>query len=357
MSKVIYYMPRLLTPEYHNLRKLAGENTSIIDRTNTFQFGFNVHIMSPIPTDISYVGDPQKQFEDVLIQRAKDYLDTGKTIYLFYSGGLDSTTVLLCFDQVFKEFPQYSREQLVLATTVDSMYENLDAWWTVVMQYKIVNVHDVMNSIDTSKEEYYLMAEGADQLFGSDKIFAFPELYEMLTSGNVTISNLNILLDRYGIVDDREEFLFFMLESLSKAPFKITLMREALWWFNFTLKWQSVSMRALCFSDVFKGGSHQIKIDDMKYFSTFFVCDEVQKVAMRQDFPRFGEVATATTYKKAFINLIIKFQPTWLEYITNKMKMGSMYNVYKHRPFHTQIITIDDNLNYISSETGNIFDI
>jgi hypothetical protein len=357
MSKVIYYMPRLLTPEYNNLRKLAGDNTSIIDRTNTFELGFNTHIMSPIPTDISYIGDPQKQFEDVLMQRAKDYLDTGKLIYLFYSGGLDSTTVLLCFDQVFKEFPQYNREQLVLATTVDAMYENMDAWWTVVMQYKITNVHDVMNFMDTSREEYYLMAEGADQLFGSDKIFAFPELYDMLTSGDASVSNLNILLDRYGIAEEKDDFLFLMLESLSKAPFKIKLMREALWWFNFTLKWQSVSMRSLCFSDIFNGGSQRIAVDDMKYFSTFFVCDEVQKVAMREDFPRFGDIATTTTYKKAFRNIIIKFQPTWTEYITNKMKMGSMYNVYKHRPFHTQIITIDDNLTYISSNNGNIFDI
>lgn len=356
MSKVIYYMPRLLTPEYKNLRKLAGDNTSIIDRTGTFEFGFKTHIMSPIPTDISYSGDAQGQFENVLIQRAKDYLDTGKTIYLFYSGGLDSTTVLLCFDQVFKEYPQYRREQLVIATTVDSMYENLDAWWSVVMQYKIVNVHDIMNCMDTSKEEYYLMAEGADQLFGSDKIFAFPELYDMLTSGDASVDNLNILLNRYGIINGKDEFLLLMLESLSKAPFKIKLMREALWWFNFTLKWQSVSMRALCFSDLFSDGK-RIKVDDMKYFSTFFVCDEVQKVAMREDFPRFGDVATSTTYKKAFRNIIIKYQPTWTEYITNKMKMGSMYNVYKHRPFYTQIVTIDDNLEYISSTDQNIFTI
>lgn len=322
-----------------NFIKLVGKNASAIDRTLTFTSSFGTKILWEIPTAIKEPKNITETFNEALINRAEDILNRGNPVILFYSGGLDSTSTLIAFDEAFKRNANLSKEQLTIATSVDAMYENLQAWWEIVLTYNVVNVHTAMSEMDLSKKVHYVFSENADQLFGSDKIFLYPHIEELLLNGNYKLTNLSSYLDVLNVHKNKEKFLFKVVDLADKAPFEITTMRELLWWINFTCKWQSVALRALCFTNVFK---NPVKLEDLKYVETFYNSVELQQLSMCKSFVRWGEIPAANNYKMGFRNFINKTHPSWNEFVTKKVKLGSLYNVIKHRSYNLNVLKINN---------------
>jgi len=349
MKKVIYYMPRVLNDEHMSEAKaflnLVGKNASAMDRTNSFTLPFNTHIVWEIPTQIDD-GDSDKMFFDEMIRRARSLLQTGKPLTLFYSGGLDSTGLLVAFNHLIMT-EGFDREQITLATSVDAMYENLSCWWDIVLKYKTVNVHECLNGLNFN-DTIYLMGENADQLFGSDKIFQLPTIMPMLLNGLISDENISSYLSTLGL-NPSINFMDSLNSLITKAPFKLTKMSDLLWWINFTCKWQSVSLRTLCFTNVFESGNN-ISHKQLSAFETFFNTERFQQISMLKSFKRFNETPAANSYKFALRSFIQKIHPSWSEYLAVKVKVGSLYNVVRNRHYGIQQIYWDNDTKLYSAD-------
>src|ERR1035437_5358562 len=103
--KIIYYMPLFLKlqaeklnnkklDDFCELFKIVSPNASIIDRSNAFDTPFDIHILYGIPERPVSVN---LNYDEVCIARAEEILKENKNIVIFYSGGLDSTVVVLSF--------------------------------------------------------------------------------------------------------------------------------------------------------------------------------------------------------------------------------------------------------------------
>jgi hypothetical protein len=259
-----------------------------------------------------------------------------------YSGGLDSTAMLIAFDHVLNQRGK-GFEQLVICTSPDAQSENPAAWHDIVLpNYKLLNTRDMMS--DVKLENYrYVQGENADQLFGSDRVFTDAVLlHQPYSSANLRAFLSGRIADSRPQALDRLHAEFLVLAS--KCPLPIRYMRDFLWWMNFTCKWQSVALRTLSFTTVFENGA-KVPLDHIKRFDTFFNTVAFQQLAISGKLDRWGEEPTAYTYKKAARDFILE-QTGWSDYVRTKMKVGSLYNVIRQRKYVANAVGFED---------GNLF--
>ena len=83
---------------------LGGSKTDYaFDRTNTIQGPLREKNISPIPEfDINF----NKTFKEICEDTARDIINEGKSIDIYWSGGVDSTAVVVAFLNVCTDFKQ-----------------------------------------------------------------------------------------------------------------------------------------------------------------------------------------------------------------------------------------------------------
>lgn len=317
---LIYYLPEEisksnLTQDYCDIFKILGRNALIIDRTETIPSPVKITNLFPIPS-YSLLDSFNFSFSELCIKRATELLSSNKPIVLFYSGGIDSTVVLLAFDFLLRG---KNKDQITIATTPFAIKENPRAWNDVILpNYKIVSTLDAMKNIDIHGS-IYVQGENADQLYGSDKIFSDglninkkfskDELYSFLSSK----------------LPNPDNFVNLFFELSEKAPFQLKLFREFLWWINFTCKWQGVVFRTLATSGALRPGVNYSK-DILYSFDPFFNTTDFQLLSLSNKLKRFGAEPSSKNYKldsRLFIDSLV----SWPDYTKNKIKFGSMWNV------------------------------
>lgn len=114
LDKLDYYIHDMkLAREY---QKYNVENFGIIDRTGSMKHFFDVLPESYVPDKIE---NYNKTFYDITLKKSKQLIDTNKQIYLFWSGGIDSTVILSAFYEM-----DINSEQIIICMTHDSLYES-----------------------------------------------------------------------------------------------------------------------------------------------------------------------------------------------------------------------------------------
>jgi len=352
MKKIVYYSPAYFNNELYRghakIQKLVAANGSIIDRTGIFEKKMDYQVLWGIPLEIHNSNTLQLDFEEYMIQRAEELLASTNEIIIFYSGGLDSTSTLIAFDEAIKRNPHFSKQQIVIATSAPAMYENIWCWWEIVMKYNIKNVHDIMDDMSFGNNKRYILSENADQLFGGLALFNLT-ISPLLLHTQYSTDNLIFYLNHLQIND---EYLVNAIEKLvGAAPFKIETMKELFWWINFTCKWQAVSLRAFVFSDIFLK-KESVTLGELKYFETFYNTPMFQKICMNKNFNRFNDTPSAESYKYAFRLFILKHHPSWGEYVNTKVKVGSLYNVIRHRDLNIKLLEIDSDTQLITASAA-----
>lgn len=349
-TPLVYYMPVYLREQadrtndaalqdFCELFNVVNANACVVDRTGSLTTPLNLYSLYPVPEQVVGV----KDFGTLCIERAAEILDEGMPVYFMYSGGLDSTAMLVAFDQVLNQRGKSSYEQVTICTSPDAQAENPAAWQDIVMpNFQLLNTRDMLSDVKLENCRY-VQGENADQLFGSDRVFTNTELLNQPYSH----SNLrNFLAGRISATRpqalDRLHAEFVVLAN--KCPLSIRMMRDFLWWMNFTCKWQSVALRTLSFTTVFENGA-RVPLDHVKRFETFFNTVPFQQLAISGELDRWGDNPTAYTYKKAARDFILA-HTGWSDYVRTKMKVGSLYNVIRQRKYVA---------NAVGYEDGNLF--
>lgn len=256
-----------------------------------------------------------KTYAEMCDERAVELfnLSNGRDIYLMWSGGIDSTSVLLAFMSYLSR-----REKIHIVCSHQSVLEFPEMWNVVFQNFK--------GKIHTSfcHPEYYasrgvlVTGEHGDQIMGSDILYdvvaefgeeglfkpweeVMPKTYERLFGKEIS-----------GPFVARYEPL------ISACPFPIRTGFDWVWWFNFTNKWQHVKYRLLGLRTWCYPQTHFANIYH------FFDTPDWQRWSFDHHDEKIGK--TVLSYKKVAKKYIID-QTKFTSY-NDKKKIGSLINLW-----------------------------
>ena len=177
MRPVIYVNPYLSTEGRIGRLQLREEYAltarfffcGIIDRTQTLDTGFPYRVMDPIPAPAA-PGEPSASFAQICDDIGRELVARaaadGKEIQVLWSGGIDSTLVLI---SLLKAAEQAGRTDLLeVVLTIDSVQE-YPRFFDRFIRGRLRCLpasHPVFSYLDDDK--MIVTGEHGDQLFGSD---------------------------------------------------------------------------------------------------------------------------------------------------------------------------------------------
>ena len=215
--------------------------TGIIDRTETLDFGFKYKVLDPVPS----LGGVQDflDFEQLIKARANDAAitasDMNRPINVLWSGGIDSTAVLIAMIQEMGE--EAFKKEATISLTIGSVFEFPEFYQHLIekkFNFKLA-CHPVSKYI--SQDSLNISGEHGDQLFGSDKMIPFVDI----GMGDVSYQKVVplLMMEKLSDTDKVDALLAYIEPVMNKAPYPIVNICDYLWWINFVFKWQQVSLR------------------------------------------------------------------------------------------------------------------
>ena len=153
--------------EIYNMIKI---NTSLVDRSMQTVMPYNIKVYPGFEmiTDLSGFS---KTYEECCADRVKELIAKADKLQvpigLLYSGGIDSTMVLVSFMKALT--PAELKSKVVVLLNHDSINENPNFYYNFIRKSCTIKTSDTMSSLFDGK---YLIVGGEhnDQLLGSDLI-------------------------------------------------------------------------------------------------------------------------------------------------------------------------------------------
>ena len=310
-------------------RRFLNHNVALVDRCDKISMPYNFQLYEKfkMPTDLTNFN---MSYEDCCLQRAEELINLSKLlnkpIVIMYSGGIDSTLVVISFLKILQK--ENIRDRIIIAMTPESINENPN------FNYKfIINTFNLISSENFSyffNGQYIILGgEHNDQLFGSDitqKVglaWGFEKLFN---------SYKDELMYRWllymGLEPQHARFWFDMLVwSAETSPCQIKTSFDLFWWLNFNFKWQSVFFRILL--RVNKDERKNINLEFINnYFHHFYTTQNFQKWSMLNSHLKVKE--DWKSYKYICKEIIYNY--TKDEYwFNNKIKVGSLFKIFLNK--------------------------
>lgn len=252
MKHLIYYTPHKLysyrniasiSPIQMSFSQMFNPCISIIDRTGTIN-------CPPVPIKNLYplpMITKTESFEtlchsrmDTIFQNA---INQDKDLVLFYSGGIDST-LLVVLALMNKNFDLY-KKRVFIAYSEESIKENPIFWEKYILPIFKENIYDSSGFYKILQNQIGITGEFADNIFGSLTLKNYIDVtgdYEALhksfdTTGKPwLLSKITNPSNKNSCSD--------MLDALLKTSNRpLYSNHDCFWWLNFILKWQAVNFR------------------------------------------------------------------------------------------------------------------
>jgi hypothetical protein len=323
--------------KYNEILKLssfgAGQRINPLDRTNTIvpPYQFNIQFALPTYHRTTFT------YEELCLHRAKQLHtishDLNKKLLVMYSGGIDSTTVLISLLQTTNTY-----DHIVVTVNPQSILENPRLYNQYIRnKLQIIHAEELFNVFDSS----YIIVGGEfnDQLFGVDFMKRYINMYgiEKLKSTYQPDHIINFFTT-FGITQNTAIFWIERLEESIRlhANGCVNTNYDFIWWFNFTHKWQHIYYRSLIYAT-----SELTKQFLDNYYHQFFITDDFQLWSMNNPDQKIGN--TWNDYKLAAKKFIYSYTKDD-DYYNYKCKRGSLYYLMRQR---STAIAIDDKLNFL----------
>lgn len=241
--------------------------------------------------------------DQVLQERVCNLSATKQPINLFWSGGIDSTTMVTAF---LKHAPD--KKQLRILYSPFSTYEHPD-YLEFLRKFPEIELIDTSGTVylNSQFDGIFITGDGGDELMGSlDESFFTAYGYESL---------FKPWQDFFYQANPDAEFMEFCEKHFAQSGRPINTVLEARWWFYATCKNSSVL--------------HETKLPyflDYKNFSVemlhgFFDCNEFEKYIYWNTDKIIGS-SEYCTWKQVFKDYCYEFDG-FNEWAKNKQKVGS----------------------------------
>ncbi|MCD8404891.1 hypothetical protein LNI98_07985 [Tenacibaculum dicentrarchi] len=243
----IYYLSKKQLFNSKEIKKKANPiylqsclffGATLIDRTKNLDSGIDFTILDKIPQ----TSNTSKTFSEICSERAREIINaTDGGIKVLWSGGIDSTVALISLINELKSIDKINRLSILLSK--ESIIEYPTFFNDIIdnkLNYEMIKT-TIFNHIQPT--ETIVTGEHGDQLFGSDKL-----KYPILTGDAFTPYEdiLEFIISRkLGTDKFTNQIIDFIAPVIKESPFKIISLYDYMWWLNFSLKWQTVSMRLI----------------------------------------------------------------------------------------------------------------
>ena len=270
------------------------------DRSETLTPNTSIQCLTPIGQYSNNL-----DLNNICLTRAKELADIAlaqdKKLYVFWSGGLDSTSVFLALREVV------SPKHLGVCYTEASLEEYpgfFESNIKDVYETKLFSMNCIWEAVDFAcLNGIAVTGEIADQLFGSVMFI------------NKTPNELQApwqQLDQALAVNERVN------NFVSACPIKVENAAEFLWWFNYATKYQNVQTRMLV------DNTHSVLNKNIfHFFDTKEFNDYAVSTSLEEKIPGYNN----SNYKKPLRDFIFKISND-KDYAYNKPKVRSLVPVY-----------------------------
>jgi hypothetical protein len=326
---------KMFNPEQQDLARwgsifgMISANSPIVDRCSFIEMPYRFKLYQPFEMPRDLAGFTMT-YEDCCLKRTQELVEISrrvdKPITVFYSGGIDSTLVLISLMKYLS--PEEYKERVQVALSWESIHENSNFYYNYIRPVgNIVNSNDLNNMFNGSS--IMVGGEHNDQLFGSDvigsifRVTGFPHAHEPYTREKVT----NWL--GHNMSPEYANFWFDLLDNHIKtqAPCEVTTNFQFWWWLNFSFKWQNVFFRMMFrVNESQRANLNQEYVDT--YFHHFYSTTDFQKWAMLN--PNLKIKDDWRSYKWEAKRLIYEFNKDQY-YYDNKIKSGSLNRIFTQR--------------------------
>lgn len=219
-----------------HIAHIGNITTTIVDRTGNM----NTHryVYDPIPQEHTNM-----TFEECCYESANNLWSIGKPIHVSWSGGIDSTTVLLSMLETKPKdgelFVRYTDESV---REFPSLYEKL-------IRGKYLSTNSVFD------KEYYdqpdiirVSGDCGDGIYGTDHSLllsrhhildkSINDLYHWSTKDLYSQAS-----QKYHKDQEKSEILDTILEYVSYSPVPIKTLFDMYWWIYFNTKWMDIQLK------------------------------------------------------------------------------------------------------------------
>ena len=294
----------------------------------------------------------KKSYAELCDERASEILQraerSGVTLYIMYSGGIDSTCMLV---SVLKHASPEQKKGIVVLLSHDSIAENPRFFDEHIKRDLRMDSSASFPAILGGKD-MFLSAEHNDMILGSDKI---GKLMRQFYPGVVHEPYRRETIAAHfapALGQDKELTSFYMdmFERIcDAAPIDIRTNLEFLWWINFSFKWHACYYYILMFTKAAQtAGITEEYLRDR--FVSFFNTDEFQLWSMHNTDKRIRD--TWKSYKWVAKDIIYEYTKD-AEYRDHKIKRGSLIPLIRQLHAYS---TLDAGLTFSSGcELADLF--
>ncbi len=222
----------------------AAPLNRMISRLNYKPEGLRFTLASEEVSDIITQPSNTMTFEELCYQRAVQIENSSfEKIYLSYSGGIDSSLVLVSF---LKYWQPATLRKLTVLMNVESINENPVFFNQFLGRVSIETIFKSPSQWLHDDMSCYITGEHGDQLYGSDMIGRAVIMYGDSIIHKPYADAVLKLMQYFPQDDGVGKKVFERLQPIiEESPFPIKTVHDFLWWYNFTQKWQYVKYRFL----------------------------------------------------------------------------------------------------------------
>ena len=271
MKNLIYFHPLAIEgarglpgiERFSALSKVFKSRVMLVDRTGTIRSPIRTKSLFPIPEFRPF----SKTYAALCDERAIELLaraeKLGAPLYILWSGGIDSTLVLV---SLLKHASDAQKSGLVVLLSEASIEENPRFYQDHIRgRLRCESSATFPSLIGTLA--LLVSGEHNDQIFGAETSGAMMKRF-----GNDVIHKAydrELFITFFSEkIQVREVAVFYvdLFERLRKiAPVNVASNHDVIWWFSFAVKWQSVYTRTIAYAT-----AHNRKLLTNDYLSNFY---------------------------------------------------------------------------------------
>jgi hypothetical protein len=317
---------RDISKEYElwiSIFKTVNSAVSIIDRSSLIDCPIKYSVLSESRLPSTFQSN--LSYSDLVSNRCQELFDQHKTLRILWSGGIDSTLILATLIKNYDR--EFLKNQVKVILTNDSIIENYNFYKNFVIPIFNVEGGETIPYKIFDNQGTIITGEANDQLFGSDILKDF--IIQMGSEFVNSPFSKDIIKNYYatkGLTDHEFEYWFNNITSTAHAlNVPLELCSDYFWWFNFCFKWQSVITRIHAITP--KIFADQLK-NNYSNCIHFYNTQEFQKWSISN--PQHRHFESWTNYKYHAKELIYELSQDY-DYLKNKIKIGSLHNIYAGR--------------------------
>lgn len=330
-----FYFDKLDLNIYSDILKLSPL-TWLVDRTESCNLPFKTQFLQQyrlpeIPKNFF------ENLDDICQSTIEQYKKIDKQIYILWSGGIDSTLLVVSFLK-----SSVPKDKVVVACNFDSIKENYIFYKKHILpNFEVISSDFLIQSGNVSKiNGLVLNGDPADVLYGYDLTISISKIldfdYLQLPCDRNNVTNYFCLK---GFSDQSANFWYdYFTNSMTKSPRPIKTMQDFSWWEGFNYRWQPANEK------------FQVRISSLNSncYDRFFGNEKFQLWSIFKDPILIKTPKDIKVESKKIISEYTKDE----SYFYNKIKLNSNSHVFGSHSYSA----ILDNGQRLTSSQFNVFD-